>query len=303
MGARPPFSDMKMSLARDGSFLTETRRWLRRHGLRARKSLGQNFLVDAGVLDSIIDAAGLTREDTVFEVGPGPGFLTRELADAAGRVAAVELDDNLAGILTKDLADYANTIIINRNILDIGPDALLQELDSRLGPAEKRYKVVANLPYYITSPVLRHFLEATLKPETMVIMVQKEVAETIVAGAGKRSLLSISVQFYGEPRLIRYVPADAFFPVPEVDSAILKIDVYPAPAVPVSDETGFFNLVRAGFTASRKQVLNSLAQGLQMPKDEIRNLLDRAGIEPSRRAETFTLEEWARLWGEFNQEK
>jgi 16S rRNA (adenine1518-N6/adenine1519-N6)-dimethyltransferase len=163
--------------------------------------------------------------------------------------------------------------------------------------------VVANLPYYITSPVLRHFLEASAKPQMMIVMVQKEVAEAIVAKPGEMSLLSISIQFYGEPRIISPVPAQCFYPAPEVDSAILRIDLYPRPAVAVTDVGSFFELVRAGFTAPRKQMVNSLAQGLGLPKDEILSLLQQADIVSQRRAETLTLEEWAGLWRVIKEKK
>jgi len=150
---------------------------------------------------------------------------------------------------------------------------------------------------------LRHFLEASVKPEMMLVMVQKEVAEAIIAEPGKRSILSISVQFYGKPKIVSYVPAQSFHPAPEVDSAILRIDVYSQPAVAVTDEKGFFEMVRAGFTASRKQIVNSLAQGLKSPKPEVLALLEKADIVPQRRAETLTLEEWAQLWQVFAQGK
>jgi 16S rRNA (adenine1518-N6/adenine1519-N6)-dimethyltransferase len=156
------------------------------------------------------------------------------------------------------------------------------------------YKVVANLPYYITSPVLRHFLEASKKPQIMIVMVQKEVAETIAARPGEMSILSISVQLYGEPKIISHVPAVCFYPVPKVDSAIVRIDLYPRPKVAV-DEASFFDLVRAGFSAPRKQLANSLAQGLGIAKAEVLSLLEAARISPQRRAQTLSLEEWARL--------
>ena len=163
------------------------------------------------------------------------------------------------------------------------------------------YKVVANLPYYITSPVLRHFLEASVKPKYMVVMVQEEVAEAIVAKPGNMSLLSISVQFYGRPGIVSYVPARCFYPVPEVDSAVLRVDLYPEPVIPVTDEKSFFGLVRAGFSASRKQIVNSLAQGLKLPKSEVLSLLAEAQIAPQRRAETLALDEWSNLWQVFVQ--
>ncbi len=193
-------------------------------------------------------------------------------------------------------------LIINADILSIDPATLIREQKSNLPPSISsplQYKVVADLPYYITSPVLRHFLEAFVKPQTVVVMIQKEVAEAIAAEPGRMSVLSISVQFYGKPRIISYVPAQSFYPVPEVASAILRIDPYPQPAVAVGDEKGFFGLVRAGFTASRKQMANSLAQGLGLPKAEVLSLLAKADIQPQRRAETLTLEEWALLWKVF----
>jgi 16S rRNA (adenine1518-N6/adenine1519-N6)-dimethyltransferase len=299
--------DFKMdkSLAKGNSswLLAQTRRWLRRFDLKARKRLGQHFLIDSEVLEVILAAAELGPDDTVIEVGPGLGVLTRELARQAGWVIAIELDNELAAILKKTLTPFDNVVIVNEDVLGTDPKALLQEQKPSFPPALSPYKVVANLPYYITSPVLRHFLEASVKPEMMIVMVQREVAEAIVAGPGRRSVLSISVQFYGKPGIVGHVPAKSFYPAPEVDSAILRVDVYPQPAVAVTDEKGFFELVRAGFTASRKQVVNSLAQGLGLPKTEVLILLEKAGISPQRRAETFTLEEWAQLWRAFTRKE
>ena len=288
----------------EASLLSQTKGLLRRLGLKARKSLGQHFLVDEEVLKTAVSAAKLTSADVIIEIGPGLGLLTRELARQAGWVVAVELDSQLAIALKQTLASVNNVTIINENILHIDPSVLLKErktslpraIDSSLG-----YKVVANLPYYITSAVLRHFLEASFKPHLMVVMVQKEVAEAIVAKPGRMSLLSISVQFYGEPTIVSYVPARCFYPAPEVDSAILRIALYPEPAVAVKDREGFFKLVRAGFAASRKQLANSLAQGLELNKAEVLPLLEEASIMPKRRAETLTLEEWARLWQIFSR--
>ena len=275
------------------SLLAQTKRLLRQSDLKARKGLGQHFLIDEEVLQHIASAAELTPTDIVIEVGPGLGVLTGELAEQAGSVIAVELDNKLAGLLKQTLAPFNNVAIVNKNILDIDPETLL--------PGQNKYKVVANLPYYITSPVLRHFLEASVKPKMMLVMVQKEVAEVIVAEPGKLSVLSISVQFYGKPGIVSYVPASSFYPAPEVDSAILRIDLYPKPPVAVTDKEGFFGLVRAGFAASRKQIANSLAQGLAQPKSEVLTLLDSADIAPQRRAETLTLEEWSKLWQVFSR--
>jgi 16S rRNA (adenine1518-N6/adenine1519-N6)-dimethyltransferase len=266
-----------------GSLLVQTRRLLRQFDLRARKGLGQHFLIDGEVLKNITSAAELTSTDTIIEVGPGLGVLTRELAQRAGRVIAIELDNKLAALLKQTLAPFNNVTIINDDVLKLEPASLAAD-----------YKVVANLPYYITSPVLRHFLEASIKPKVMILMVQKEVAEAIVAKPGEMSILSVSVQLYGEPKLISYVPAGCFYPPPKVDSAIVRIDLYPRPKVAV-DEASFFELVRAGFSAPRKQLANSLAQGLGIAKSDALALLEAAKISPQRRAETLALEEWAQL--------
>jgi len=288
------------------SLLPQTRRLLRRCGLQARKRLGQHFLVDEEVLKLIISTAELTPNDVVLEIGPGLGVLTRELVRQAGWVIAIELDSKLAATLGQTLASFNNVTVINENVLKIDPGTLLREQSAKLPPIIDRpysYKVVANLPYYITSPVLRHFLEASVKPQTMVVMVQKEVAEAIVAEPGGMSVLSVSVQFYGKPELVSYVPARCFYPVPEVDSAILRIDLHPEPTVAVADEKSFFELVRAGFTTPRKQICNSLAQGLGLPKADILSLLEKANVVPQRRAETLTLNEWAKLWQIFTRVK
>jgi 16S rRNA (adenine1518-N6/adenine1519-N6)-dimethyltransferase len=265
--------------------LAEVRRLLRQSDLRARKGLGQHFLVDAEVLSLIIATAELKADDTIVEVGPGLGILTRELAKKAGNVVAIELDDGLAALLKKRLVSFNNVTIINADVLKTEPKDIVKG---------QGYKVVANLPYYITSPVLRHFLEASVKPQTMVVMVQKEVAEAIAAKPGDMSLLSVSVQFYGSPEIISTVPPESFYPAPEVSSAIVKIAVYPKPAVDV-DEKGFFDTVRASFAAPRKQLANSLAKGLGKGKAEVLPFLQKAGIDPQRRAETLTIEEWASL--------
>lgn len=280
--------------------LTQTKRLLRHFDLKVKKRLGQHFLIDGEVLRLIISAAELTPEDIVLEIGPGLGILTKELAKKAGWVIAVELDSKLASVLKQTLASFPNVTIINEDILHLDPPTLLAKAKVK-SPPPITYKVVANLPYYITSPVLRHFLEASPKPKTMIVMVQKEVAQAIVAEPGQHSVLSISIQFYGKPRIISYVPARSFYPAPEVDSAILRIDLHPQPLLPVTSEGSFFELVRAGFAASRKQIVNSLVQSLGLPKTEILTRLERAGIIPQRRAETLTLEEWARLWQVFTQ--
>jgi 16S rRNA (adenine1518-N6/adenine1519-N6)-dimethyltransferase len=249
-------------------------------------------------LHKITRGADLSSRDLVIEIGPGMGVLTRELADLSGYVIAVELDTKMVELLQETLMAYRNFSIINRDILEVEPQDLIEQEQSKF-PATisdiLRYKVVANLPYYITQPIIRHFCEAKLKPQSMVIMVQKEVAQNIVARPGDLSILAISVQFYGRPQIIDYVPAGNFYPAPKVDSAILKIDLYPDPLFKVTGEKNFFKVVRAGFCARRKQIANSLAQGLDIPKPEVLSLLEKAEVLPRKRPEDLTLEEWARL--------
>jgi 16S rRNA (adenine1518-N6/adenine1519-N6)-dimethyltransferase len=285
-----------------GTLLAQTRKLLRHYNIRAKKGLGQNFLVDDDALEIILQAADLKPTDTIIEVGPGLGLMTNELASRSGWIIAIELDKQLADILNDNL-HYDNIVVLNQDILGIEPAKMLEGRAPGFPPGFNSYKVVANLPYYITQPVIRHFLEAPVKPETMVIMVQKEVAEVICAEAGQRSVLSIAVQFYGKPSIAAIVPAASFFPAPEVDSAIVKIDIYKEPPVAVDNVEGFFKLVRAGFRAARKQVANSLSQGLGLPKPAIQQMLSKAAIDPQRRAETFTLEEWAALWRVFSKAK
>ena len=259
---------------------------LEQFGLRPRKGLGQNFLRDERYLHKIVEAADLEPTDVVVEVGPGLGALTRELANRAGRVIAVEIDRGLAEALKTVLAPYPHVTVVNADILDLDPSQLV---------GDAPYKVVANLPYYITSPVLRHFLERTrAKPTLMVVMVQREVAERIVARPGEMSLLAVSVQFYGAPRIVTLVPAQAFYPPPKVDSAVVRIDVYERPAVDC-DPARFFRVVQAGFSQPRKQLHNAIAQRLWLPKEAAPRILEEAGVDPRRRAQTLSLEEWGRI--------
>lgn len=278
-----------------GLLLSQTKRELRRLDLHAKKGLGQHFLIDEQALQSLISAAELTSNDTVVEVGPGLGLLTRELAKRAGWVIAIEVDTKLASALKETIAPWPNVTIINADVLESDPRTLLAE--------KTHYKVVANLPYYIASAVLRHFLEAQVKPHLMVVTVQKEVAQAIVAQPGKMSLLSVSVQFYGKPAIMDYIPARSFYPAPKVDSAIVRIDLYDHPRVAVEDEATFFKVVRGGFAAPRKQLHNSLAQGLEMPPGDVAALLKEAGISQKRRAETLSLEEWAKVYRVFMEKQ
>jgi len=274
------------------------RQLLRQFGFRPKKSLGQHFLIDEAVLERILTAAELSPGDIVVEIGPGLGVLTEGLAKRGARVIAVELDSKLIALLKKRLAAFPDVKIVHADILEVTPAQLLQDNlpDSELARA---YKVIANLPYYITSPVLSHFLEAQPGPSEMVVMVQKEVGEAIAAAPGKMRLLSVKAQFYSKPVIISYVPAASFYPPPKVDSVILRLDVYSRPPIEVSDAAGFFDIVMHGFSAPRKQLRNSLAHSLEMPPSQVTLLLEKTGIEGKRRAETLSLKEWRELWKVF----
>ena len=269
----------------------QTKSELRRLNLRARKGLGQHFLVDEQVLSRLISAVALTPGDTVIEVGPGLGILTRELAKSADRVIAVEIDTTMAAALREALVPLPNISIINADILKSDPASLLG--------VDTTYKVVGTLPYYIATAVIRHFLEAQIKPLSIVVTVQKEVAQAIAAPVGKMSLLTVSVQLYGKPTIVDYIPPQSFYPPPKVDSAILRVDLYERPLIAIADGAIFFSIVRAGFSAPRKQLRNSLALGLEMSTGEATSLLEEAGIEQKRRAETLNLEEWAGIYQVF----
>jgi 16S rRNA (adenine1518-N6/adenine1519-N6)-dimethyltransferase len=264
-----------------------------------KRSLGQNFLRDETYLDRIVVAAELISTDTVLEIGPGMGVLTRRLAAEAGRVIAVELDDRLIDLLQKEFATQPHVSVVHGDILELDPVQLVddRQVDNQKSRIQnpKSYKVVANLPYYITSAVLRHVLEASVRPTLAIVMVQKEVAERICAAPGDLSLLAVSVQFYAEPRIVDYVPAAAFHPRPKVDSAVLRLDIRPQPAVADVVPEAFFRIVRAGFSQKRKQLLNTLSAGLHLPKPEAAAALNAADIDPKRRAETLSLEEWGAL--------
>ncbi len=260
---------------------------LQKAGIRARKRLGQHFLIDTKVLKTIVRAAALSPSDTVIEVGPGLGILTVELAKKAGSVIAVELDTGLVGLLGQRLRSVPNIRIVNADILKVSPADLLE--------GKVNYKVVANLPYYITSPVLHHFVMSSPRPSLMVVMLQREVAEAVVAREGRMGVLAIALHIYSKPRVVAYVPPGSFYPPPKVESAIVRFDMLPEPAVK-GDTSRFMALVRCGFSSPRKQLRNSLAHGLGIKPAEVTGLLAEAEIAPERRAETLSLEEWSRLY-------
>ncbi len=251
-----------------------------------KRSLGQNFLSDPGVLQRIVKVAALAPGDVVLEVGPGTGTLTRHLAQAAGRVVAVELDARLIPILRRQTADLPNVEIIHADILKTDLGALL---------GTETFHVVANLPYYITSAILRHLLDGHPRPRRLTLTMQREVAQRLVSKPGKMSLLAVSVQFYGQPKIMHKIKAGAFWPTPNVDSAVVRIDVYEQAPVSVDDAAQFFRVVKAGFSQKRKQVKNALAGPLGLEGALVTAALQEAGIATARRAETLSLAEWAAL--------
>jgi len=259
---------------------------LKRYGLRADKRLGQNFLQDPFALEKIANAAEIQADDCVLEIGPGLGSLTRYLAASARKVAAVELDPDLLAPLKTILTPHPNVTITHGDILELSIADLVDQ---------PNYIVAANIPYNITSAIIRHLLESEPKPRRIVLTIQKEVAERICAKPGDLSLLALSVQVYGAPRLVAKIPAGAFHPIPNVDSAILRIDIHPQPLIPAEMLPIFFKLIKAGFSQKRKTLRNSLSSGLHIKPIEAEALLHSANIDPMRRAETLSIEEWHRL--------
>jgi 16S rRNA (adenine1518-N6/adenine1519-N6)-dimethyltransferase len=270
--------------------LLNIQKLLREYDIRPSKGLGQNFLRDAQALEAIVSAASITPQDTVLEIGPGLGSLTRYLALSARSVTAVELDRKLLPVLETVLSPYQNVHLVQGDILKIDPSTLMEA---------QGYLVVANIPYYITSAVIRHLLEAGHRPRRAVLTVQKEVAERICARTGKMNLLALSVQVYGDPDIAAEIPAAAFYPPPKVDSAVLCVDIYPQPIIPTGRLEAFFQLIKAGFSQKRKTLRNALSGGLRITSIEAEKLLGSAGIDPKRRAETVSLEEWGELTRQF----
>ncbi len=259
---------------------------LRRYGLRPDKSLGQNFLIDESALRRVVAAAGIEDDDEVLEIGPGLGGLTRHLATHARQVVAVELDGNLLPPLHEVLRPYPNVRLVQGDILELDPAEWM---------SSSGYLVVANIPYYITSAVIRHLLEARTRPRRLVLTVQREVAQRITAAPGEMSLLALSVQVYGQPQVVAHIPAGAFYPSPKVDSSVIRTDLYPEPRIPEADIPAFFRLAKAGFSQKRKTLRNSLSAGLACTPAEAEQLLHLSDIDPRRRPETLSLEEWGRL--------
>jgi len=267
---------------------------LRKFNLQPSKGLGQNFLQDQSALQKIIEAAEIEPTDSVLEIGPGLGSLTRYLALSARSVTAVELDRKLFPALESVLTPYKNIRLVQGDILKLSSAALMDK---------PGYIVVANIPYYITSAVIRHLLEDEVPPRRVVLTVQKEVAERICAETGKMNLLALSVQVYGKPSITAFIPAEAFYPPPKVDSAVLRIEVQTQSFLPTNRLDAFFILIKAGFSQKRKTLRNSLSGGLRVSQIESEKMLSGAGIDPGRRAETLSLEEWGRLCQQYISSK
>ena len=272
---------------------------LKQNNLIVLKQLGQHFLADESVLAKIVEAADLNKNDLVIEVGPGLGILTRELALKCRKVIAVEKDRKMVELLNKNLEQFKNIKIIEGDILKVNLSDT--QCPWTLG-VKRSYKLVANIPYYITSPILKLFLESSVKPEKIVLLVQKEVAERICAAPGKMSVLALSVQIYGEPKIIDFVSKNSFWPPPKVDSAILKIDNIKTPAeikknlkLKKADISDLFRIIKIGFSSKRKKLVNNLSAGLNLEKEEILRVFEKLKINKNARAQELDLEKWAGL--------
>lgn len=260
-----------------------------KYEFKPAKWMGQNFLADKDALQKMIDTSNIKKNDIIIEIGPGFGILTLELAKKAKKVIAIEKDKKLAEILSEILKEneIKNTAIIQEDALKFSP--------AEHNLANFKYKIVANIPYYITAPLIRKFLENELKPEIMILMTQKEVAQRIIAKPPEMSILAVATQFYSNPEIIAYISKNSFKPIPKVDSAILKMTIKKPDKMPNIDPKIFFAVVKAGFSGKRKQLVNTLSNGLNLNKNTASQILKENEIEPKRRAESLSLEEWLKL--------
>lgn len=275
------------------SNITTIKEILGRHGFHFSKALGQNFLINPTVCPRMAEQSGAVPETGVLEVGPGIGVLTRELAERAKKVVSVELDRRLLPVLEETLADYDNVTVVNGDILKLDLKELLQREFAGMPVS-----VCANLPYYITSPVIMRLLEERLDITSLTVMVQKEAARRICAQPGTRECgaVTVAVHYYAEPEILFEVSRGSFLPAPNVDSSVIRLTLRKEPAVRVENEAGFFSLVRAAFGQRRKTMLNSVSAGLSLPKETVGKALDDAGLDRRVRAEQLTMQEFARLY-------
>ena len=272
--------------------ISTIREILDRHGFHFSKSLGQNFLINPSVCPRMAESCGAGKGVGVLEIGPGIGVLTRELARVAEKVAAIELDTRLLPVLEETLADFPNVSVIHGDVMTLDLLPLLEREFPGMDVV-----VCANLPYYITSPIVMHLLEARLPVKAITVMVQKEAADRICAAPGSRNAgaLSAAVSYYASARVLFSVSRGSFMPAPQVDSAVIRLEIRPQPAVAPVDEALFFKIIRAGFSQRRKTLANSLSSGLGLAKNRVAAALEQAGIHPSARAEELTLEDFCRL--------
>lgn len=270
---------------------------LQKYHLNIQKRLGQNFLIDTSVLERIMDAAEITREDCVLEIGPGIGTMTQYLAERAGKVVAVEIDRNLIPVLEETLCEYSNVTLINADILKLDIKRIVDEENGGVP-----IKVVANLPYYITTPIIMGLLENHVPVKSITVMVQKEVADRMQVGPGTKDYgaLSLAVQYYARPEIVANVPPNCFIPRPNVGSAVIRLTRYEEPPVQVEDERRMFALIRAAFNQRRKTLVNALsnASGLGVTREQAMSALENMQLSPTIRGEALTLEQFARLSAE-----
>ena len=275
-----------------GSEWIDVQGLIKKHGLQPNKNLGQNFLIDPQYLNQVTDAGEIVDQDTVLEIGAGIGNLTRLLGAKARHVIAVEIDANLIPILREVTRENSNIEVIHGDILAIEISDLI---------TSSPFQVIANIPYYITSKIIRYLMTGSIKPQRIILTIQNEVAERICALSGKQSLLSLGVQVFGRPTIESRIPAGAFFPIPKVDSAIVRIDMFPSPLVPAESLETFFYLAKAGFGQKRKNLRNSLSAGTRLDKNSCEQLLQSAGIDYQRRSETLSIAEWQTLTLEYQR--
>ena len=281
---------------------TATAEVIQKYGFNFQKKYGQNFLIDANILDKIIDSAEITREDCVVEIGPGIGTMTQYLAENAREVIAVEIDKNLIPILEETLKGYENVSIVNEDILKVDLNRLVKERNEG-----KPIKVVANLPYYITTPIIMELFESHVPLKSITVMVQKEVADRMQVGPGTKDYgaLSLAVQYYARPEIMLNVPPTCFMPRPNVGSAVIRLTRFEEPPVKTDDERKMFSIIRAAFNQRRKTLVNALANGLSyadkdgmmihVSRQEVSMALDQMGLSQTIRGEALTLAQFARL--------
>ncbi|MCX7842972.1 MAG: 16S rRNA (adenine(1518)-N(6)/adenine(1519)-N(6))-dimethyltransferase RsmA [Clostridia bacterium] len=286
-----------------------TKEILQKFNIKLTKSLGQNFLTDDNIVGKIIDTAEIAKTDLVIEVGPGIGNMTRELAKRAGKVAAIEIDKHLIPALKENLNEFTNVDIINEDVLNVDIKRLTEDIRQTYDTELKndKVKVVANLPYYITTPIIMKFLEEDPGIDMMVLMVQKEVGERIAAKPGGKDYgaLSVAVQYYAKPETVLKVPPGCFIPQPEVDSVVIRLKVFDQPPVKLLNKDIFFKTVKASFGQRRKTLINALSNSGQfhLSKEEIKQILESIGVDEKQRGETLTIEQFARLANAFSGQK